>query len=67
MANVINIPYEKRAYLTVKEAAAYFRLGETKIREMTDGKECPFVLWNGNKRLIRRKKLEDYLNKQHSI
>lgn len=37
MANVINIPYEKRAYLTVKEAAAYFRLGETKIREMTDG------------------------------
>jgi excisionase family DNA binding protein len=67
MANTTNIPYGERAYLTVKEAAAYFRLGETKIREMTDGKECPFVLWNGNKRLIRRKKLEDFLDQEYSI
>lgn len=67
MANTTSIPYGERAYLTVKEAASYFGLGETKVREMTNGKDCPFVLWNGNKRLIRRKKLEDYLDQEYSI
>lgn len=28
---------------------------------------CEFVLWNGVKRMFKRKKLEDYLEKAYSI
>ena len=45
-------PWEKYA-LTVDEAAAYFGIGEKKIRELSRGPDCRFVLWVGNKRLIK--------------
>ncbi|MBO5560558.1 MAG: helix-turn-helix domain-containing protein [Firmicutes bacterium] len=53
--------------LTVKEAAEYFNIGEHRIRELTDKKDCPFVLWVGSKRLVKRKKFEEYLSVQYSV
>ena len=50
-----------------EEAAAYFNLGVNKLRELTGDDHCPFVLWNGSKRLIKRKALEEFLNTQYSI
>lgn len=38
-----------------------------KLRSMTDSDECKFVLWNGTKRLIKRRKLDEYLDKAFSI
>ena len=51
-----------KAYLTLEEAAEYFNIGINKLREMTNEKNCPYVIWNGSKRLIKRKKLEAYLD-----
>ena len=51
-----------KAYLTLEEAAEYFNIGINKLREMTNDKNCPYVIWNGTKRLIKRKKLEAYLD-----
>lgn len=48
--------------LTIEEAAAYFGIGVNKLREMTDSKTCTFVIFNGTKRLIKRAKLEEYLD-----
>ena len=42
-------------------------VGKDKLRELTDREDCPFVLWVGSKRLIRRKKLDEYLDKAFSI
>ncbi|MBQ6634128.1 MAG: helix-turn-helix domain-containing protein [Ruminococcus sp.] len=52
----------EKAYLTLEEAAEYFNIGINKLREMTNDKNCPYVIWNGTKRLIKRKKLEAYLD-----
>lgn len=47
--------------LSVKEAAKYSGLGVNKIREISDDKKCAFVIWNGNKRMIKRKEFEKWL------
>ena len=61
------VPIWEKSNLTVEEAAAYSGIGGNKIRELSDNKNCPFVLWNGSKRLIKRKKLDEYLERQFSI
>ena len=61
------VSIENKFALTVKEAAEYFNIGEHRIRELTDKKDCPFVLWVGSKRLIKKLALEKYLEKQFSV
>lgn len=61
------IPIWQKMNLTLSEASQYFGIGVNKLREISDQDNCGFVLWVGNKRLIKRKKLEDYLNKLYSI
>ena len=34
---------------------------------LTDEDRCDFVLWNGSKRLIKRRKLDEYTDKVYSI
>lgn len=56
-----------KVLLTLEEAAAYTGIGINKLRSLSDSERCPFVLWNGNKRMLKRKSLEEYLEKQYSI
>ena len=46
---------------------AYFNIGEKKLRELTNGDRCPFVLYCGTKRLIKREKFKDFLDRQFSV
>ena len=55
------VPIWEKYCLTLDEAAAYFGIGINKLREMTDEPNCQFVIFNGSKRLIKRRKLEDNL------
>ena len=64
---MINIPVWEKANLTLEEAAAYFGVGINKLREITNDDKCKFVLWVGNKRLIKRKQCEIYLTSAYSI
>ena len=64
---VDTIPAWEKANLNLEEAAAYFGIGINKLRDMTNDEHCPFVLWNGNKRLIKRKQLERVLETAYSI
>ena len=61
------VPISKKAYLTIHEAASYFNIGEKKLRELTKGDRCPYVLYCGTKRLIKREQFENYLDRQFSI
>ena len=67
MKNKISIPIWKKTNLTVDEAAAYRGIGVKKLRKMTESEDCPFVLWNGTKRLIKRQQLDEYLESMSSI
>ena len=61
------VPIWCKSNLTLEEAAAYSGIGVNKLRQLTDERNCDFVLWNGSKRLIKRVKLDDYLNRVYSI
>lgn len=61
-------PIADKFALTLEEASAYFGIGTSKLRTLTDEKQCePYVLWNGSKRLIKRKAFEGFLAQQYSI
>ena len=64
---MIEISIWKKSNLTLDEASAYFGIGVNKLRSMTDDENCPFVLWCGSKRLIKRVKLGEYLLNVYSI
>ena len=57
----------EKANLTLEEASAYFGIGVNKLRQLINEKDCQYVLWCGNKRLIKRKIFEKYLEKTYSI
>ncbi len=61
------IPIWEKSNLTLEEAAAYSGIGINKLRQLTDKEDCEFVLWVGTKRLIKRKMLDEYIEKAYSI
>lgn len=63
----LNVPIWQKVNLTLEEAAAYSGIGINKLRKMSDDKFCQFVLWNGRKRLIKRRKLDEYIENAYSI
>lgn len=62
-----SVPIWEKITLTLEEAAAYSNVGINRIREITNNENCPFVLFVGNKRLIKRKPFEKYLEQAYSI
>ncbi len=61
------IPIWQKWLLTLEEAAQYTGLGNQKLRDISNDDGCNFVLWNGSKRMLKRTRLEEYLNKAYSI
>lgn len=61
------IPIWEKTHLTLEEAAAYTGIGINKLRQLTNDRHCPFVLFVGTKRLIKRKKIDEYLENSYSI
>ncbi len=56
------VPIWEKLNLTIEEAAVYSNIGINKIREICNNPKCPFVLYVGRKKLIRRKEFEKYLS-----
>ena len=61
------VPIWEKSNLTVEEAASYSGIGRDKIKEISNGDNCPFVLWIGTKRLIKRKQFDAYIDKMFSL
>lgn len=62
-----DVPIWEKSNLSFEEAAAYFGIGINKLRDLTSGDTCPFVLWVGSKRLIKRRIFEKYLETAFSV
>lgn len=56
------IPIPQKINLTINEAAAYSNIGINKINSMLRTPNCPFVLYVGNKKLVKRKEFEKYIS-----
>lgn len=63
----IEVPIWEKSNLTVEEASAYSGIGINRIKDLSNDEKCPFVLWVGKKRLIKRKRFDDYIENQYSI
>lgn len=61
------VPIWEKLNLTIEEASEYSNIGVNKIREISNDDNCPFVLWIGNKRLIKRRKFDEYIEKTYSL
>ena len=61
------VPIWEKSNLTLEEAAAYSGIGMAKLYEMTESEDCPFVLWIGSRRMIKRKAFDEYIERQYSI
>ena len=55
------VPIHLKVTLTIKEAAEYSNIGINKIEKEL---KCPFVLYVGAKKLVKRKEFEDYISKK---
>lgn len=61
------VPIWEKSNLNLEEAAAYSGIGINKLRDLTSDKNCQFVLWVGNRRLIKRRLFDQYIEKEFSI
>lgn len=68
MENTYQIPVWKKYTLTVEEAAAYFRIGENKLRNLiNENKNANYLLWNGNRVQIKRELFEKFVDTLEAI
>ncbi len=63
----LEMPFWLKMTLTIKEAAAYSNIGINKIEELLKQPKCDFVLYVGNKKLVKRKEFEQYISKSLEI
>ena len=64
MNHLENIPIHLKVTLTIKEAAEYSNIGINKIDSMLRTPNCPFVLYVGTKKLVKRKEFEEFLSQR---
>ena len=61
------VPLWHKSNLSIEEAAEYTGIGKSKLRDMTSREDCPFVLWVGNRRLIKRRLFDEYIEKMYLL
>ena len=61
------VPIWEKSNLSLEEAAAYSGIGINKLRDLTNEKDCRFVSWVGNKRLIKRRLFDQFIEQMYSI
>lgn len=61
------VPIHLKMNLTIREAAEYSNIGINKIDSMLRQPNCPFVLFIGTKKLVKRKEFEQYISTKIAI
>lgn len=61
------VPIYRKMTLTIREAAEYSNIGINKIDSMLKAPDCPFVLFIGTKKLVKREAFEDFINQKSAI
>ena len=61
------VPIYQKMALTIREAAEYSNIGINKIDDMLKQPGCPFVLYIGKRKLVKRKEFESYISRKVAI
>lgn len=62
MAERETVAIKDKIALTIPEAAKYSNIGQNKLSELMKKPRCPFVLYVGNKKLVKRKEFERFIS-----
>ena len=64
----LDVPIWEKYTLTIEEAAKYFRIGENKLRRLAEENlNAGWVLQNGNRLQIKRKKFGKFIDELDAI
>ena len=63
----MRLPIDRKMLLSIREATEYSNIGINKIDEMLKQPNCPFVLFVGSKKLVKRKEFEAYIDGKVAI
>ena len=61
MKRKIELPVYEKFLITITEASRYFNIGQKEIKRMADGNLDRFAIIKGNRTLIIRPKMEEYI------
>lgn len=67
ISKVERVPIYQKMTLTIREAAEYSNIGINKIDAMLKQPGCPFVLYIGTRKLVKRKEFEKYISEKTVI
>jgi hypothetical protein len=62
-----NVPIENKIALTIPEAAELSNIGQNKISNLLRLPNCPFVLYVGTRKLVKRKEFEYFISSRCEI
>ena len=62
-----DVPLESKPLLTLKEASRYTGIGINKLRDMSNERNCNYVLFVGRKRMFKREALLKFLEESYSV
>ena len=61
------VPLWERTLLTFPEAAVLSGIGINKLRDIAKDPACDFIIWIGDRKMIKREKLKEYLLNAYSL
>lgn len=61
------VPIHLKVTMTIKEAAEYSSIGINKIDELLKQPNCPFVLFIGTRKLVKRREFEAFIHNRLTI
>ena len=67
LSKVTSLPIDRKMLLSIREAAEYSNIGINKIDELLKQPNCPFVLYVGTKKLVKRKAFEEFIEGRVAI
>ncbi len=67
MSKELYVPIENKLALTIPEAAEYSNIGQNKISKLLNTPNCPFVLFVGTKKLVKRREFETFISNKGEI
>ena len=62
--DIPDIPVNMKLALSIKEAAQYSGIGINRLENMLRKPNCPFVLYVGTRKLVKREAFEQYVKQQ---
>ena len=64
---VTSLPIDRKMLLSIREAAEYSNIGINKLDELLKQPNCPFVLYVGTKKLVKRRAFEEFIEGRVAI